>query len=534
LLSSGHFFPVWAYYVGWGNWTPLPDLPRLDVSQVTDLTIADRVAAAVEGKEGVWLVTWQAEVIDPNRVVPFWLDRIGERPADAGDFWGVGLEHWRLNPRKIDLLYENAIDQAILVNFANQLDLVGMTQLGDTELALFWRPRQTLPDDLLLTLSLTDEQGIDWARQDFVGRPGAYLYPPSRWPVGQIVMTRHPLPWQIGTPPGLYIAQIGLGRTGQAAADFAGWDVLDEQGRPQRRTARLEFVHLNRLVEPDGGPLPLDPEPLVDFWPVVAVRRSMLPQATAGPGDRIVLALLWQAGEFPTDDISVAFDLIDAEHETFRVGSALTPSRRFNLPRWYPGAVVLGQYWLDIPPDAAPGPATLRLHLINQGATTYDEVFTIDRLDIQPTERNFTPPASVDLPLAANFANRATLLGVDCSTRTGSGCQIAAPGEAVTLILYWRAEAALDKNYTVFTHLLDAADTVIVNADHAPPKPTQGWAPTEIIADTVTLTLPADLPAGDYRLEVGLYDAADPAFPRLPLTTGETRVMLPQALTIEK
>ncbi|HEX9922494.1 MAG TPA: hypothetical protein VGD99_07515, partial [Anaerolineae bacterium] len=519
------------------------DLQRLDVSQVTNLTIADRIATAVEGKEGVWLVTWQAEVIDPNGVVPFWLDRIGERPADAGDFWGVGLEHWRLNPRKIDLLHEDALERAVSVNFANQVDLVGMTQLSDTELALFWRPRQTLPDDLLLTLSLTDEQGIDWTRQDVVRRPGAYLYPPSRWPVGEVVMTRHPLPWQIGTPPGLYLAEIGLGQAAEtvggpfeasAAADFVGWDVLDKQGRPQRRTALLEFVNLSRLIEPDSGPLPPDPDPLVDFWPIVAVRRSILPQETAEPGDRILLALLWQAGEFHADDISVAFDLVDAKNETFRVGSDLTPSRRYNLPRWYPGAVVLGQYWLDIPPDAAPGPATLQLHLINQGTYTYDEVFTIDQLDIRPTERTFTPPASVDLPLEANFSNRTVLIGADCSIPSRSDCQVAAPGEAVTLTLYWRSEAAMDKNYTVFTHLLGSDETVIVNADHAPPKPTQGWVPTEIIADTVALTLPTDLPAGDYRLEVGLYDAADPAFARLPLTTGETRLILPQALSIEK
>jgi hypothetical protein len=176
----------------------------------------------------------------------------------------------------------------------------------------------------------------------------------------------------------------------------------------------------------------------------------------------------------------------------------------------------------------------LQLHLINQGAYTYDEVFPIDQLDIRPTERNFTPPASADVPLEADFSNRAVLIGVDCSIPSRSNCQVAAPGETVTLTLYWRAEAGMDKNYTVFTHLLSSDETVMVNADHAPPKPTQGWVPTEIIADMVALTLPADLPAGDYRLEVGLYDAADPAFARLPLTTGETRLILPQALSIEK
>ncbi|MEW5960150.1 MAG: glycosyltransferase family 39 protein, partial [Chloroflexota bacterium] len=111
LLSSGHLFPVWAYYYGWDNWTPLPRLPRLDVNRVTDLSISTAIAQAVADKEGVWLVTWQDEVIDPNGVVPFWLDRIGWRPHDAGDFYGVGLEHWRFYPPRLERLHQDPIDR---------------------------------------------------------------------------------------------------------------------------------------------------------------------------------------------------------------------------------------------------------------------------------------------------------------------------------------------------------------------------------------------------------------------------------------
>ena len=61
------------------------------------------------------------------------------------------------------------------------------------------------------------------------------------------------------------------------------------------------------------------------------------------------------------------------------------------------------------------------------------------------------------------------------------------------MTLYWRANGPLDKNYTVFTHLLDANESVLVNADHAPPRPSRGWAAAEIVADPVTLTIPAAL-----------------------------------------
>jgi hypothetical protein len=192
--------------------------------------------------------------------------------------------------------------------------------------------------------------------------------------------------------------------------------------------------------------------------------------------------------------------------------------------------VVLGQYWLNIPPHAAPGLATLQLHLVKPSGD--DQIFAIGHLEILPTQRNFTLPTSVNMPLAADFSGQTTLLGADCSTWDGAICR-AAPGQTVTLTLYWRAEAAIEVNYTIFTHLLGADETVALNADHAPAKPTQGWVKGEIITDVVNLTLPADLPPGRYTVEVGLYNAADPAYPRLPLAGGDTRVILPQLLTVE-
>jgi hypothetical protein len=132
------------------------------------------------------------------------------------------------------------------------------------------------------------------------------------------------------------------------------------------------------------------------------------------------------------------------------------------------------------------------------------------------------------MPLEANFSQKITLLGADCP----AGCR-ALPGQTLELTLHWRAETASDLNYTVFTHLLGPDETVLINADHVPPKPTQGWVPGEIITDPVKLVIPGDLPPGAYTIEVGLYDASDPAFTRLPLAEGEDRVILPRPLTIE-
>jgi uncharacterized membrane protein len=541
LLSSGHMFPVWAYYYGWQGWTPLPKMERLDVQQVTDLSIASNLDQALPAKGGVWLVSWQDEVIDPNGVVPFWLDRLGQQPQDAGDFQGVRLEHWRLDPSKRQRLRQSPIQfpaqrfnqaESSSFNFANQVELLGLTQLDDHELVLFWQPRQPLPDDLLVTFSLNDQDGFTWVESTSVGRPGAYLYPPSRWPIGQTVMTRHRLNWLPGTPPGLYLAEVGLGQAGRLSNQFSGWDILDKQGRPLRRTALLEPVNLSHLAQPGHHRLPLSPTPLVDFSPIISLRYSQLSSSQAEPGDRLLLTLLWQAGPFNSDDISVAFELVDAAGASFHVGSALTPSRNFNLPRWQPGDIVRGQYWLNLPPEASPGAAALQVRLIHVHSPAYDRLFPLVPLEILPAERSFTLPVAPAMPLEANFANLVTLVGADCRAASRPRCQ-AGPGESVTLTLYWRAAARFETNYTIFTHLLGPDETVLVNADHAPPQPTQGWVPGQIITDQVTFTLPADLPPGDYPLEVGLYHAADPAFPRLALSTGEQRLILPQSLKVE-
>ena len=533
LLRSGHMAPVWAYYYGWQGWTPLPDLPRLDVSRVIGLDITADLAPALQDQVGVWLVSWQEEVIDPNGVVPFWLDLAGRRPGDAGDFQGVRLEHWRLEPGQLARLQASPIERPAGFNFAGQVELVGMTQLNDTELALFWRPLQPLPDNLAMSLDLTDGDGFDWDRETLVGRPGAYLYPPSRWPLDQVTLTRTRLPWQPGAPPGRYVVEVGLGQVEQdQPAAFTGWDILDESGQPRRRTALLESLDLSRPAPFPPGSLAADQPPLLDFNPIISLKQMQLEPASAEPGDRLLLKLLWQAGEYNLDDLLLAFDRVDAAGARFRAGSSVTPSRRFNLPLWEPGQVVLGQYWLDIPPQAAPGPAKLELHLINSSGFVYDELFPLAELAVLPTERRFSLPDEVDLPLAADFSGLVSLAGVDCRPGGCAGLQVR-PGQAITLTLYWRAETGQEINYTVFTHLLDAGEPVALNADHAPPKPSRGWVPGEIIADAVTLSIPPGLPPGEYRVEVGLYDAVHPDFRRLPLTGGETRLILPLEVVVK-
>jgi mannosyltransferase len=82
------------------------------------------------------------------------------------------------------------------------------------------------------------------------------------------------------------------------------------------------------------------------------------------------------------------------------------------------------------------------------------------------------------------------------------------PGGDLEVALTWQAEATPERNYTVFVQLLDEANRVLAQHDGQPGDGsliTTTWAPGEYVRDEHRLALPADLPAGDYRLIMGMY-----------------------------
>jgi len=82
-------------------------------------------------------------------------------------------------------------------------------------------------------------------------------------------------------------------------------------------------------------------------------------------------------------------------------------------------------------------------------------------------------------------------------------------GEALPVLLYWRATAKGAVDYSVFVHLINERGEIVAQED-APPRggtaPTSGWAAGQLIVDAPVITIPSDATRGEgYRLEVGLY-----------------------------
>ena len=108
--------------------------------------------------------------------------------------------------------------------------------------------------------------------------------------------------------------------------------------------------------------------------------------------------------------------------------------------------------------------------------------------------------------LDVTFEGKARLRGYE------AGDEEIRPGESVEVTLFWQSLAEIDRDYTVFVHLLDENDLVIAQRDTYPglgTYPTRLWRVGDAFADRYVLTLPPMVFAPcTGRFEVGLYNFA--------------------------
>jgi hypothetical protein len=100
------------------------------------------------------------------------------------------------------------------------------------------------------------------------------------------------------------------------------------------------------------------------------------------------------------------------------------------------------------------------------------------------------------------------------------------PGQTVQLTLEWEAMRAMDEAYKVFVHILGPNGLPFAQQDNEPVNgtyPTTRWQQGERVSDPYAILLPADLAAGEYAVEVGLYRISD--LTRLPVLDAEQNVV---------
>lgn len=132
------------------------------------------------------------------------------------------------------------------------------------------------------------------------------------------------------------------------------------------------------------------------------------------------------------------------------------------------------------------------------------------------------PPAEFQMrPLEARFG---TAIAIE-----QAGVMVNRDYNVLLVELQARALEAVDGSYKTATFVMDGQGSVVAQYDGVPVgflRPTTDWQPGEQVVDRYAIALPADLPAGDYRVLLAYYDEATLA--RLPLDPpGEPGDLLP-------
>jgi 4-amino-4-deoxy-L-arabinose transferase-like glycosyltransferase len=117
---------------------------------------------------------------------------------------------------------------------------------------------------------------------------------------------------------------------------------------------------------------------------------------------------------------------------------------------------------------------------------------------------------SVSLPLS--FGGQMTLLGYERLR------QPAVHGGVLTLLTYWRVERPVSGPLWAFVHLLGQSDTPVAQHDGLG-SPPRGWTGGDLIIQKHTISIPIDLPDGQYAVQAGLYDPI--TGDRLPVLTAD-------------
>ncbi len=232
LLVSGHAYPAWDFYAADIPRVRLPEIDILDVNARLGFDVGGDLAAALAGKSGAWLVTWQDDVVDPVGFVPFLLDRAGREVPVVRQFWHLGLRHWQLAP---DATYpaEPQPQHADAANFDHKLALLGWDDPRAGQITVYWRTLNTLPADYKVSLILEDAAGHEIGRWD--GRPAGYGYPTTRWRPGEALFGRYPLPLPAGAATGDYFLTLAV----YDDTDPSGLDLRDAADNPAGKRVRL-------------------------------------------------------------------------------------------------------------------------------------------------------------------------------------------------------------------------------------------------------------------------------------------------------
>jgi len=245
------------------------------------------------------------------------------------------------------------------------------------------------------------------------------------------------------------------------------------------------------------------------------------------PGEELRLTLYWQTERQLREEYTIFVHLLNSENVSAGLGDSPPMEGLYPTIYWQEGERVADEHRFQVADDAPPGRYLLevgiyspqsgeRLAVLDEGDEATSDRIILDYIQIGREELGRPHhPAEID------FGGQIMLMGYDFGSQ--ERWLSVEPGQAIPLTLYWQALASMDRDYTVFIHLLDDEEGRIWGQKDSQPLagfyPTSFWDVGELVVDEHELMVDSNAPEGDYTLALGLYFL--PTGERLPLRDGE-------------
>lgn len=378
---------------------------------------------------------------------------------------------------------------------------------GALPVELTWQVSTSPPAEapVQIRLALVDGQGHVWAQRD--SAPANGQLPFNRMQLDEPTQDRHALWIPAGTPPGTYDLTLSVYQQ-PAAGPAQLLDVLDASGQPQGVETVLGQVTVTRPAEPLAAErLSMTSPRSQQVGPSLRFLGYDVPSGPWQPGEDVPVDLGWQVLASPAQDLVSFVQLLDDRGD---VVAAWEGPGLASLPgtSWQAGDLLRTPLRLRIPATVATGQYRLISGLFDpasgqrlQPAGQTADYLNLGTVDVRARTHSLEPSQPSNAQ-TAQFGRQARLVGYDLSPTDLQA------GQPVTLTLHWQAGEPWSQRARVFVHLLDTDDNIVASADSEPGGgrlPTTSWLPGEYLVDAHATQLPADLPPGEYRWEIGFY-----------------------------
>ncbi len=251
---------------------------------------------------------------------------------------------------------------------------------------------------------------------------------------------------------------------------------------------------------------------------------------------KLAITLYWQALRPMAEDYTVYLKLVNAVYHIWGQQEGRPFYDGMPTNAWQAGQKVKDRRELEALPGTPPGLYHMEVILYDPYKDQVLDPREGSGLLLGPIEiPRREPPAltSLDIghPQEAILGDKVRLLGYNIE----SGFR---PGDGIHLTLFWQCLAEMERDYTVFTHLIDGEQNIWGQKDNEPVDglyPTSQWEVGEIVRDQYDMAISPKASSGEYQLEVGMYLAETGE--RLSVFQGDqdsgNRVLLAPEITVK-